>query len=130
MTSLACDPRATRPEPGLRFVCEACDVRLPLTFLNASEIGLHMGHACTVEIAAVFVDVDPNAPHDEDCGFWHGGACTCNAEMREALDRHHCHECNYLHGSGYNRCNCGGFCICERLPGCPCIGHVPVKEAA
>jgi hypothetical protein len=77
----------------------------------------------------VFIDVDPNAPHDEDCGFWHGFACRCKPEMEKALHVHHCHECDFEHGSGYNRCNCHGFCICERLieENCPCIGTVPVK---
>jgi hypothetical protein len=77
----------------------------------------------------VFIDIDPNAPHDEDCGFWHGFACRCKPEMEKALHVHHCHECDFEHGSGYNRCNCHGFCICERLieENCPCIGTVPVK---
>lgn len=77
----------------------------------------------------IFIDIDPNAPHDEDCGFWSGFACRCKPEMEKALDVHHCHECDFEHGSGYNRCNCHGLCICERLieENCPCIGTVPIK---
>lgn len=70
----------------------------------------------------MLVDVDPNAPHDEDCGFWHGFSCACKPEMCRAMEIDHCHECDYLHGSGYNRCSCNGECVCEREPGCPCIG--------
>lgn len=69
----------------------------------------------------VSIDVDPNAPHDEDCGFWEGGACRCDPEMLAALERDHCHECDFLHGSGYNRCSCVGYCICDREAGCPCF---------
>jgi hypothetical protein len=77
----------------------------------------------------VIIDVDPNASHDEDCGFWEGGACRCKPEMAAALEHDHCHECDFMHGSGYNRCNCGGYCICERLEeeGCPCVGSIPVR---
>jgi hypothetical protein len=75
----------------------------------------------------ICVTADPNAPHDEDCGFWHGFACRCKPEMEAALHTEHCHECDFLHGSGYNRCNCLGKCICDRLEeeGCPCIGRLP-----
>lgn len=59
----------------------------------------------------LFIDVDPNAPHDEDCGFWHGFACQCKPEMKKALYMSHCTECDFQHGSGYNRCNCGGYCL-------------------
>jgi hypothetical protein len=76
------------------------------------------------------VNIDPNAPHDEDCGFWHGGACVCKPEMRDALEREHCHECDLLHGSGYNRCNCLGKCICDREEGCPCVGRLPAPVEA
>lgn len=76
-----------------------------------------------------FIDIDPNAPHDEDCGFWHGGCCTCKPEMRRALEITHCHECDFVHGSGLNRCICNGFCFCQREEGCPCIDRVPVNPA-
>ena len=79
---------------------------------------------------SLFIDTDPNAPHDEDCGFWHGGFCNCKPEMVKALETTHCHECDFMHGSGDNRCNCGGLCICERLEDCPCIGRVPVQKQA
>lgn len=78
----------------------------------------------------IFVDIDSNAPHDEDCWFWEGGACVCKPEMRRAMEVDHCHECDYLHGSGYNRCSCDGKCVCDREPGCPCVGllDAPLKE--
>jgi hypothetical protein len=76
----------------------------------------------------IFIDLDPNAPHEEECSFWHGGTCDCNDEMRAARDREHCHECDFVNSySGSARCNCDGKCICERLEeeGCPCIGRLP-----
>lgn len=73
----------------------------------------------------IFVEVDPNAPHKEDCNFWHGGWCDCNEESRAALARDHCHECDWMNAySGSALCNCRGKCICERLEGCPCIGKL------
>jgi hypothetical protein len=70
----------------------------------------------------IFIDLDPFAPHKEDCGFWHGGACNCNEESRRALATKHCHECDYMNAFGMEaRCNCQGKCICERLEGCPCV---------
>lgn len=79
---------------------------------------------------SIHICVDPNAPHDEGCGFWEGGACCCKPGMAAALETVHCHECNFMHGSGYNRCNCLGRCICEREEGCSCIGHVPPAAGA
>ncbi len=74
---------------------------------------------------AIFIDVDPNAPHTEECNFWHGGVCDCTPQMRAALRREHCHECDYVNSyTGSALCNCRGRCICERLEeDCSCIGR-------
>lgn len=80
--------------------------------------------------SAIFIDVDPYAPHDEDCAFWDGGFCQCKPEAREALERTHCHECDFVNAVGMGaRCNCVGKCICERLEGCPCVGHLDAPLA-
>lgn len=77
----------------------------------------------------IFVEVDPNAPHKEDCNFWHGGVCDCTEESKAAMARAHCHECDWMNSySGSAICNCRGNCICERLEGCPCIGKLEVAE--
>lgn len=78
----------------------------------------------------VMIDIDHWAPHAEECGFWHGWPCNCNDESRAALARWHCHECDYVNGSGYNPCNCRGTCICDREPGCPCIEHELLQRLA
>lgn len=79
-------------------------------------------------MSPIFVEIDPNAPHDDECNFWHGGVCDCKEIMREAAAReHHCHECDYVNSySGSTPCNCKGRCICERIAeeGCPCIGVI------
>lgn len=75
---------------------------------------------------SVFVDVDPHAPHKEECSFWHGGTCDCHPAMiaSRAVERH-CHECDFVNSySGSAACNCKGFCICEREEGCPCVGKI------
>lgn len=77
-------------------------------------------------MSSVFIDVDPHAPHKEECSFWHGGTCDCHPAMiaSRAVERH-CHECDFVNSySGSAACNCKGFCICEREEGCPCVGKI------
>jgi len=82
----------------------------------------------------ICVLVDDCAPHDEECGFWHGGGCDCNPARLLARETIHCAECDYVNDyTGTALCNCHARCLfpdeqCQHISGehCPLNAHEPM----